>query len=63
MQIQDAFHLTWVLFKAEDTSVNEQYLIATSEQPIAAYHHEEWLATEALPKRYAGLSYWSVAPF
>jgi len=43
--------------KAEDTSVNEQYLIATSEQPIAAYHHEEWLSKEALPKKYAGLSY------
>ena len=43
--------------KAEDTSINEQYLIATSEQPIAAFHHEEWLSTEALPKKYAGLSY------
>ena len=24
---------------------------------IAAYHHEEWLSKEALPKKYAGLSY------
>ena len=44
--------------KAEDTSVSEQYLIATSEQPIAAFHHEEWLAKESLPIKYAGLSYW-----
>lgn len=43
--------------KEEDTSINEQYLIATSEQPIAAFHHEEWLATEQLPIKYAGLSY------
>merc|ERR1712134_192399 len=40
-----------------DTSINEQYRIATSEQPIAAFHHEEWLATEQLPIKYAGLSY------
>ena len=44
--------------KAEATSINEQYLIATSAQPIAAFHHEEWLAKETLPIKYAGLSYW-----
>jgi len=36
--------------------VDEKYLIATSEQPIAAFHRDEWLATESLPIRYAGLS-------
>jgi len=34
----------------------EKYLIATSEQPIAAYHRDEWLPKEALPIRYAGIS-------
>jgi seryl-tRNA synthetase len=43
--------------KAEDTSISEQYLIATSEQPIAAFHHEEWIPKESLPIKYAGLSY------
>ena len=28
---------------AEDKSVDEKYLIATSEQPIAAYHRDEWI--------------------
>lgn len=28
---------------AGDTSVEEKYLIATSEQPIAAFHRDEWL--------------------
>ena len=28
---------------AEDNSTEERYLIATSEQPIAAYHRDEWL--------------------
>ena len=40
-----------------DTSISENYLIATSEQPIAAYHYDEGLATERLPIKYAGLSY------
>ena len=40
----------------EDQGVDEKYLIATSEQPIAAYHRDEWLATKDLPIRYAGFS-------
>jgi seryl-tRNA synthetase len=32
------------------------YLIATSEQPISAFHRKQWLAPDQLPKRYAGLS-------
>ena len=39
-----------------DTSVDEKYLIATSEQPIAAFHRDEWIATGDLPIKYAGIS-------
>ncbi|XP_053313798.1 serine--tRNA ligase, cytoplasmic [Spea bombifrons] len=42
--------------KSDDSSVDEKYLIATSEQPIAALHRDEWLKPEDLPIRYAGLS-------
>ncbi|RZC41580.1 serine--tRNA ligase, cytoplasmic, partial [Asbolus verrucosus] len=42
--------------KAEDKEVEEKYLIATSEQPIAAFHRDEWLPEAALPIKYAGLS-------
>lgn len=40
--------------KGEDN--DEKYLIATSEQPIAAYHRDEWIAESALPIKYAGIS-------
>ncbi|XP_063811065.1 serine--tRNA ligase, cytoplasmic [Pseudophryne corroboree] len=42
--------------KSDDGSIDEKYLIATSEQPIAALHRDEWLKPEDLPIRYAGLS-------
>ena len=42
--------------KAEDKEVEEKYLIATSEQPIAAFHRDEWIKETELPKRYAGIS-------
>ena len=35
---------------------SEKYLIATSEQPICAYHKGEWLKESDLPLRYAGIS-------
>ena len=35
--------------REDDKSVDEKYLIATSEQPIAAFHREEWLKPESLP--------------
>lgn len=41
---------------SDDTSVDEKYLIATSEQPIAAFLRDEWLKPEDLPIRYAGIS-------
>lgn len=34
----------------------EKYLIATSEQPLCAYHKGEWLDPKELPLRYAGIS-------
>ena len=34
----------------------DQYLIATSEQPICAYHANEWLNEKQLPIKYAGYS-------
>ncbi|XP_044770025.1 serine--tRNA ligase, cytoplasmic isoform X4 [Neomonachus schauinslandi] len=42
--------------KSDDNSYDEKYLIATSEQPIAALHRDEWLRPEDLPIKYAGLS-------
>ncbi|KAL2119151.1 hypothetical protein VTJ04DRAFT_6111 [Mycothermus thermophilus] len=35
---------------------SEKYLIATSEQPISAYHSDEWLQSKQLPLKYAGYS-------
>jgi len=42
--------------KEDDQGVEESYLIATSEQPIAAFHRGEWMDTTELPKRYCGVS-------
>ncbi|KAI6187334.1 Seryl-tRNA synthetase [Aphelenchoides besseyi] len=39
-----------------DESVDEKYLIATSEQPIAAFHRDEWLNPDTMPIKYAGVS-------
>ena len=35
---------------------SDKYLIATSEQPICAYHKNEWMDEKTLPLRYAGIS-------
>ena len=45
------------LYKVIDGE-DEKYLIATSEQPISAYHAGEWFESpaEQLPVRYAGYS-------
>ncbi|KAL2712419.1 hypothetical protein V1478_017942 [Vespula squamosa] len=40
----------------EDKDMEEKYLIATSEQPIAAFHRNEWIPENSLPVRYAGIS-------
>lgn len=33
----------------ESGASDEKYLIATSEQPIAAYHRDEWISEATLP--------------
>ncbi|CAD1480054.1 unnamed protein product [Heterotrigona itama] len=40
----------------DDKEIEEKYLIATSEQPIAAFHRNEWISENILPIKYAGLS-------
>lgn len=40
----------------DDVTTDEKYLIATSEQPIAAFHRDEWLSETDLPIKYAGIS-------
>ncbi|KAK7708489.1 Cytosolic seryl-tRNA synthetase [Diaporthe eres] len=35
---------------------NDKYLIATSEQPISAFHADEWLQKSELPLKYGGYS-------
>merc|ERR1719331_891235 len=40
-----------------DKTVSEKYLIATSEQPIAAFHRDEWISEKQLPIKYAGISW------
>lgn len=42
--------------KEEGDTLDEKYLIATSEQPIAAFHRDEWIPESALPIRYMGYS-------
>jgi len=42
--------------KEDDKEVAESYLIATSEQPIAAFHRGDWMDTTQLPKKYCGVS-------
>ncbi|XP_031825415.1 seryl-tRNA synthetase [Nomia melanderi] len=42
--------------RSDDKDIEEKYLIATSEQPIAAFHRNEWIPENVLPIKYAGLS-------
>lgn len=42
--------------KDEDGGEEEKYLIATSEQSIAAFHRDQWIPTQNLPIKYAGIS-------
>ncbi|KHN95433.1 Seryl-tRNA synthetase, class IIa [Metarhizium album ARSEF 1941] len=45
------------LYKVTDGDAkNDKYLIATSEQPISAFHADEWLIPKDLPIKYAGYS-------
>jgi len=48
-----------VLCKNSDPNqpkIEEKYLIATSEQPLAAFHQDEWISVDRLPIRYGGFS-------
>jgi len=42
--------------QTEDNTLDEKYLIATSEQPIAALHRGETFDINQLPRRYVGVS-------
>ncbi|RDW70226.1 seryl-tRNA synthetase [Coleophoma crateriformis] len=45
------------LYKVQDGDPqNDKYLIATSEQPISAFHADEWMQPKELPIKYAGFS-------
>eukprot|EP01119_Soliformovum_irregulare_P003715 TRINITY_DN1469_c0_g1_i4.p1 TRINITY_DN1469_c0_g1~~TRINITY_DN1469_c0_g1_i4.p1 ORF type:complete len:474 (-),score=128.89 TRINITY_DN1469_c0_g1_i4:160-1581(-) len=44
------------LYKVTGEANDEKYLIATSEQPISAYHMNEWIEEKTLPLKYAGFS-------
>lgn len=41
---------------ADESTVDEKYLIATSEQPIAAVHRDQWIPESVLPIKYIGFS-------
>lgn len=56
-QMHSLFPCLQVIGKSEKKDdIEEKYLIATSEQPIAAFHRDEWIATDNLPIKYAGVS-------
>ncbi|KAI1331924.1 hypothetical protein F5Y16DRAFT_358075 [Xylariaceae sp. FL0255] len=45
------------LYKVIDGEAqNDKYLIATSEQPISAFHADEWIMAKEVPIKYAGFS-------
>jgi seryl-tRNA synthetase len=45
-----------VVGSKSNPDAEDKYLIATSEQPIAALHRNEWLSPSVLPIKYAGVS-------
>ncbi|EPS69221.1 hypothetical protein M569_05545, partial [Genlisea aurea] len=44
------------LYKVVTGEGDDKYLIATSEQPLCAYHIDDWIHPSKLPLRYAGYS-------
>mmetsp|Transcript_19866 Transcript_19866/g.32667 ORF Transcript_19866/g.32667 Transcript_19866/m.32667 type:complete len:456 (+) Transcript_19866:55-1422(+) len=44
------------LYHVKGSEGDEKYLIATSEQPLCAYHMGDWLNESELPLKYAGMS-------
>jgi len=55
---EELYKVTYKTFdvKSEHWKEDEKYLIATSEQPISAFHQGEWLDPKILPLRYGGIS-------
>ena len=45
-----------VISSKDNEDAEDKYLIATSEQPLAALHRGEWLNPSSLPIKYGGLS-------
>ena len=50
------YHLQVIGKGSDEAGYEEKYLIATSEQPIAAFHRGEWLSASELPLKYCGFS-------
>ena len=44
------------LYKVSSGTAEDNYLIATSEQPICGFHMGEWLEEKTLPLKYSGVS-------
>ncbi|KAI3875724.1 hypothetical protein MKW92_030946 [Papaver armeniacum] len=44
------------LYKVTGEGDDDKYLIATAEQPLCAYHLDDWTHPTQLPLRYAGYS-------
>ena len=44
------------LYHVQGEKDDEKYLIATSEQPICAFHSDEWIPEKSLPIKYGGVS-------
>lgn len=55
-QLEEFDEALYKVSGGEDDGSNDKYLIATSEQPICAYHKDEWMNEKTLPIRYAGVS-------
>ena len=45
--------LVWLVGQVSGEGTEEKYLIATSEQPLCAFHKGEWLKESELPLRRA----------
>ena len=55
-QLTDFNEALYHVTKSSQESFEDKYLIATSEQPLCAYHMNDWIPEKDLPIRYAGVS-------
>lgn len=53
---EDLYKVTTEKGGKEVVEDDKSYLIATSEQPISAYHRGEWIPEPSLPLKYGGIS-------